>query len=82
MRAAAWKSAATSSIGDHSQVVRMHAGNGPHEQMDVHAVAAFVLALDDAGIPSDPRLLPAHRMVHVGDGDAQLQMDDARPSAP
>jgi hemoglobin len=46
----------TDSIGDYSQVVRTHSGNGPHEQMDGRAVAAFLLALDDAGIPTDPPL--------------------------
>lgn len=46
----------TDAMGDHSGVVRMHSGNGPHEQMDGRAVAAFVAALDDAGIPADERL--------------------------
>ena len=46
----------TESIGDYAHVVRMHTGNGPHEQMDGRAVAAFVLALDDAGIPAEPSL--------------------------
>ncbi|MEY2470943.1 MAG: hemoglobin [Actinomycetota bacterium] len=46
----------TESVGGYSEVIRMHVGNGPHEQMDGRAVAAFVLALDDAGIPSDPPL--------------------------
>src|SRR3954451_11792465 len=46
----------TELIDDSSQVVRVHTGNGPHEQMDGRAVAAFVFALDDAGIPTDPRL--------------------------
>lgn len=46
----------TESLGDYSHVVRVHSGNGPHEQMDGRAVAAFVLALDDVGIPTDPRL--------------------------
>lgn len=44
------------SIAAYSYVVRIHSGNGPHEEMDGRAVAAFVLALDDAGIPADPRL--------------------------
>lgn len=44
------------SMGDYSSVVRFHSGNGPHEQMDGRAIAAFVLALDDAGIPDDPDL--------------------------
>jgi truncated hemoglobin YjbI len=46
----------SSSMGDYSHVVRAHSGNGPHEQMDGRAVAAFVLALDDVGVSSDPRL--------------------------
>ena len=46
----------TGSLGDQPTVIRMHAGNGPHEQMDGRAIAAFVLALDEAGIPSDPEL--------------------------
>lgn len=44
------------SIADYSHVVRAHSGNGPHEQMDGRAVATFLLALDDVGIPSDERL--------------------------
>ena len=46
----------TASIGEYSEVIRVHTGNGPHEQMDGRAVAAFMLALDDAGIPADPDL--------------------------
>jgi hemoglobin len=46
----------TGSIGDQSSVVRTHSGNGPHEQMDGRGVAAFILALDDAGIPDRPEL--------------------------
>ena len=46
----------TASLGSYSDVARRHSGNGPHEQMDGRAVAAFVLALDDAGVPTDPEL--------------------------
>ena len=46
----------TESIADESEVVRMHSGNGPHDEMDRRALQAFVLALDDAGLPDDPRL--------------------------
>ncbi|GAB3243899.1 group II truncated hemoglobin [Nocardioides dilutus] len=49
----------TSSIQDQSTVVRMHSGNGPHDEMDRRAMACFVAALDDAGIPDDPRLRSA-----------------------
>jgi truncated hemoglobin YjbI len=46
----------TATMGDHSTVVRMHSGNGVHEEMDRRAEACFVLALDDAGLPGDARL--------------------------
>src|ERR1700680_3651910 len=36
--------------GDESSVVRMHSGNGPHEEMDRRAIACFEQALDDVGI--------------------------------
>jgi hemoglobin len=42
--------------GDESSVVRMHSGNGPHEEMDRRAVACFDQALADAGLASDERL--------------------------
>jgi hemoglobin len=41
--------------GDETSVLRMHSGNGPHEDMDRHAIACFDRALDDVGLPgSDP----------------------------
>ena len=43
-------------MGSHSHVARMHAGNGEHEEMDQRAQACFALALDDAGLPEDERL--------------------------
>ena len=33
--------------GDETSVVRLHSGNGPHEEMDHRAIACFDLALDD-----------------------------------
>lgn len=44
------------SMGDQTQVQRMHSGNGAHPEMDRRAVELFVLALDDAGLPADPAL--------------------------
>lgn len=43
-------------LGDHSSVVRRHAGNGEHADMDRRAIACFVRALDDAGLAGDARL--------------------------
>jgi hemoglobin len=41
--------------GNESSVVRMHSGNGAHEEMDRRAIACFDRAMDDAGL-SDPLL--------------------------
>ena len=46
----------TESMGDQSGVVRMHSGNGEHLEMDERAQICFAQALDDAGLPDDPRL--------------------------
>lgn len=46
----------TDTMGDHSEVLRMHSGNGEHHEMDRRAEACFSGALDDAGIDRDPRL--------------------------
>jgi hemoglobin len=42
--------------GDETTVVRMHSGNGPHEEMDRRAIACFDQALADAGLTADDRL--------------------------
>jgi hemoglobin len=41
---------------DEKSVVRMHSGNGPHEEMDQRAIACFDQAMEDAGLASDERL--------------------------
>jgi hemoglobin len=46
----------TKLIGDESFVVRLHSGNGQHQEMDDRAQLCFALALDDAGLPSDEAL--------------------------
>jgi hemoglobin len=42
--------------GDQTSVVRIHSGNGPHEEMDRRAIACFDRALEDAGLAADGRL--------------------------
>ena len=44
------------SYGDETSVVRLHSGNGPHEEMDRRAIACFDQALADVGLASDERL--------------------------
>lgn len=45
--------------GDESSVVRMHSGNGAHEEMDRRAIACFDRALDDVGLVD-----PLRRVLH------------------
>jgi hemoglobin len=40
----------TTAYGDETTVVRMHSGNGPHEEMDRRAIACFDQALADVGL--------------------------------
>jgi hemoglobin len=47
--------------GDETSVVRIHSGNGPHEEMDQRAIACFDQALQDAGFDGDERL---RRVLH------------------
>jgi hemoglobin len=49
----------TASMGNQSDVVRIHSGNGKHVEMDERAQVCFAQALDDAALPDDPRLRAA-----------------------
>ena len=42
--------------GDESAVVRIHSGNGLHEEMDRRAIACFDQALADVGLAGEDRL--------------------------
>ena len=42
--------------GDETSVVRIHSGNGAHEEMDRRAIACFDQALADTGLATDARL--------------------------
>jgi hemoglobin len=44
----------SASCGTETSVVRIHSGNGPHEEMDLRAVACFDRALQDVGLTSEP----------------------------
>jgi hemoglobin len=49
----------SSTYGDETFVVRLHSGNGRHEEMDRRAIACFDAALEDAGLASDEVLRQA-----------------------
>jgi hemoglobin len=40
--------------GDETSVVRIHSGNGPHEEMDQRAISCFDRALRDVGLTAEP----------------------------
>jgi len=44
------------SYGDETTVVKMHSGNGKHDEMDRRAIACFDQALVDVGLADDPAL--------------------------
>lgn len=46
--------------GDESTVVRMHSGNGVHEELDRRAIECFDEALTDVGLVDDP----VRRLLH------------------
>jgi hemoglobin len=46
----------TARYGGETEVVRIHSGNGPHEEMDRRAIACFDRALEDCGLAGDDRL--------------------------
>lgn len=48
-------------FGSETSVVRLHSGNGPHEEMDQRAIACFDQALVDIGLARDE---PLWRALH------------------
>jgi hemoglobin len=40
----------SATYGDETSVVRIHSGNGPHEEMDRRAIACFDQAMEDIGL--------------------------------
>ena len=47
--------------GDETSVVRLHSGNGEHDDMDRRAIACFDQALLDVGVTPETRL---HQVLH------------------
>jgi hemoglobin len=48
-------------FGDETSVVRIHSGNGPHEEMDRRAIACFDRALEDVGLTTNE---PLRQVLH------------------
>ena len=49
----------SSTYGDETSVVRIHSGNGPHEEMDRRAIDCFDQALVDIGLRGEDQLRQA-----------------------
>ena len=52
--------------GDETSVVRIHSGNGPHEEMDHRAIACFDQAMDDVGLDAAGGPAGAARLLRLG----------------
>ena len=54
--------------GNETAVVRIHSGNGVHDEMDRRAIACFDQALADAGLADEStRATGAARLLRLGD---------------
>lgn len=49
-------SAYSDTYGNETSVVRLHSGNGPHDEMDRRAIVCFDRALEDTGVANDATL--------------------------
>jgi hemoglobin len=49
------------SYGDETSAVRIHSGNGPHDEMDLRAIACFDQAMRDVGLDADA---PVRQVLH------------------
>lgn len=76
----------TTSYGDETSVLRIHAGNGEHEDMDRRSEARFDDAVDNVGLPDDERLrstLKAYfRWANAGMAAHPSSPDDVAPGLP
>jgi len=52
----------SANYGNETRVVKMHSGNGPHEEMDRRAIACFDQALADVGFVQE---LPLRDVLHA-----------------
>ena len=61
--------------GDETSVVRIHSGNGPHEEMDRRAIACFDQALVDVGLDCDEQVRQVlHDYFGVGNDRADVAL--------
>jgi hemoglobin len=68
----------SSTMADESHVVRLHTGNGPHDEMDRRAIGCFAAALADAGVPER---LHEQLVTWFGDANHYVNHHFASPDA-
>ena len=67
------------SYGDETTVVKMHSGNGEHDEMNRRAIACFDLALADVGLANDDVLTTsAARLFRLGNHDNDVPLPPIR----
>ncbi|MGC3994151.1 MAG: oxidoreductase [Propionicimonas sp.] len=76
----------TAGLGTETRVLKMHAGNGEHRDLDAAAIACFDLALDDVGLRGPVRAAlhdyfatSTHRMGEHPDSPASVPGDAVLP---
>ena len=73
----------SNAYGSETSVVRLHSGNGPHEEMDQRAIACFDLALDDIGLARDQPLWRAlHDYFAWATGSTMARYHDSADDVP
>jgi hemoglobin len=68
--------------GDETSVVRIHSGNGPHEEMDDRAIACFDQALADTGLTADPLRQVLHDYFAVTTTTTMARYHDSADDVP
>jgi hemoglobin len=65
--------------GDKTSVVKMHSGNGEHDEMDRRAIACFDQALADVGLADDGALGQVlARLLRLGDHETDVPLPPVR----
>ena len=68
----------SATYGDETDVVRLHSGNGPHEEMDARAIACFDQALRYRTRRRRPGPDGASRLLRLGDDDHDVGIPPVR----
>jgi hemoglobin len=68
--------------GDETSVVRMHSGNGRHEEMDQRAIECFDQAMTDTGMTAEPLRQALHDYFAWATTTAMARFPDSADDVP